>query len=245
MSSSPLWSNGAHNRALDEAVTPIRMGTYLAAAGQDVSLARKLYVWDRDISAAVLADVAIIEVALRNSMAKQLHSAYGLDWYKQDIGLDGPSRSKLAEAWGRLPQGRKTPGHLVAGLMFGFWKGLLEPGGYIGKEPQRFHVSHDQLWINGLSKSFRGGRAVAAADKAKFTRSWTHGIVAVVHAARNRAAHHEPFVSGFPLPGQSTRLTIQNGHTACLKLAAMLDRDLADWLKTTTNVPQLITNRPK
>jgi len=74
------------------------MGTYLAAAGQDVNLARKLYVWDRDISAAVLADVAIIEVALRNSMAKQLH----------------------------------------------------------GKEPQRFHVSHDQLWINGLSKSFRG-----------------------------------------------------------------------------------------
>lgn len=220
------------------------MGTYLVAAGQDPSLARKLYVWDRDIAAALLADIAIIEVALRNAMAKQLHSAYGVDWYKQDVGFDGPSRNRLAEAWARLPSGRRTPGHLVAGLMFGFWKGLLEPGGYVGKEPQRFHVSHDRLWINALFRAFRGGRAVAEADGARFTRSWTHGVVAVVHAARNRAAHHEPFVSGFPLPAQGVRLTIQDGHAACSALASMLDRDLAGWLSTTTMVPTLIANRP-
>ncbi|MDP5228214.1 MULTISPECIES: hypothetical protein [Arthrobacter] len=244
MAGSQAWVNGAHSQALDIAVTPIRMGTYLAAAQQDATLARDFYVWDRDIAAAFLADIAIVEVALRNAMDVQLVKAYGADWYSQDIGLDSPSRSKLAQAWDRLPQARRTHGHLVAGLMFGFWRGLLEPGGYVGKEPQRFHFSHEGLWNSVLSKAFRGGRLVAAADGSQFTRSWTLGVVSIVHAVRNRAAHHEPFVSGFPLPGQQTRLQIQDGHDACLKLTGLLDRDLADWMRNTSSLPGLIGTRP-
>lgn len=244
MSSRKPWANGAHSQALDKAVTPIRMGTYLAAAQHDATLARALYVWDRDVAAAFLADVAIVEVALRNAMDERLTANFGPEWYSKDIGLDGPSRSRLAQTWDRLPQGRRTHGHLVAGLMFGFWRGVLEPGGYVGKEPQRFHVSHEGLWNGALSKAFLGGRSLAAAEGAQFTRSWTLGVVSIVQTVRNRAAHHEPFVSGFPLPGQQVRLDVQDGHDACLKLAAMLDRNLADWIKSTSALPGLVIAKP-
>lgn len=62
MSTGPSWSNGAHSRALDKAITPIRMSTYMAEAGHDSVLARRLYVWDRDVSAALLADIAILKL---------------------------------------------------------------------------------------------------------------------------------------------------------------------------------------
>ena len=244
MTNSEPWFSGAYSRALDEAITPVRMGTYSKAASHNPALARKLYIWDRDLAVAFLADIAIIEVALRNAMAKQLEITFGRFWYAEDMGLDGPSRSKLAEAWSKLPQGRRTSGHLIAGLMFGFWKGLLEPGGYVGREPQRFHMSHEALWNGCLSKAFRGGRSIASYEGTKFTRSWTLSVVTVVHAARNRAAHHEPFVAGFPLPGQQQRITAGEGHEACIKLARMLDRDLAAWLEVSTGVPRLLAARP-
>lgn len=242
--SSPSWTNGAHNRAIDKAVTPLRMGSYLSAAGYDQALARRLYIWDRDISSALLADIAIVEVALRNALSDQLERVYGPRWFEQDLGFDGPTRSKLSQAWDDLPQGRRTPGHLVARLMFGFWRGLLEPGGYVGRNPQRFRADHDDLWRSGLAKAFPGGKAIAQAEGARFTRSWTLETVLTVGAVRNRAAHHEPFINGFPLPGQQTRLTSQQGHEACLKLARLLDRDLGSWLSSNTTVPTLRSQRP-
>ncbi len=244
MTVNPPWIDPAHGRALDKAVTPTRMGTYLAAAGHDPALARRLYIWDRDVAAAFLADIAILEVALRNAVVAQLDQLFGVRWFEVDAGFDGPTRSKLQGAWDDLPQGRRTPGHLVARLMFGFWKGLLEPGGYVGRAPQRFRADHEILWVAGLSKAFPGGRTIARAEGAQFTRSWTLETVAVVHAVRNRAAHHEPFVGGFPLPGQQTRLNVQQGHDACIKLARLLDRDLASWMSSDTSLPGLIAARP-
>ncbi|NVC23159.1 hypothetical protein E7Z53_06790 [Kocuria salina] len=242
---APGWSNGAHQRALQRAITPLRMGSYLHAAGHEVGLATQLYIWDRDVAAALLADVAIVEVALRNALNDQLTAAYGPRWFEVDVGFDGPTRQSLAQAWGALPSGSQTPGHLVARLMLGFWKGLLEPGGYVGRAPQRFRADHEALWVHCLHRAFPGGRLMARAEGAQFTRSWTLETVTVVHAARNRAAHHEPFVNGFPLPGQRIRLEAQDAHQACLKLAGIIDRDLAGWLRTSTAVPGLLNDRPQ
>lgn len=244
MSTGSEWSNSAHNRALDKAITPVRMSTYMHSAGHDPVFARRLYVWDRDVAVALLADIAILEVALRNALNDQLTSAYGAHWYHLDIGFDGRTRENLARAWNDLPQGRKTPGHLVARLMFGFWRDLLSAGGYVGKEPQRFPTDYESLWRTVFHHAFPGGRAIASADGAHFTRSWTLETVSVVHAVRNRAAHHEPFISGFPLPGQQTRLNAQQGHVACLKLARLLDRDLASWLDSNSSVPRTLAARP-
>lgn len=246
MTSAPgAWSNGAHSRALDKAITPVRMSTYLLSASQDQVFARSLYVWDRDMASALLADIAILEVALRNALNDQLTAVYGQHWFQTDIGLDGRSRDDLARAWKDLPQGKRTPGHLVARLMFGFWRDLLSAGGYVGREPQRFPTDYETLWRTVLHKAFPGGKALAAGQQAQFTRTWTLETVSIVHAVRNRAAHHEPFISGFPLPGQRTRLTSAQAHEASLRLAGLLDRDLASWIGANSTVPRLLANKPQ
>lgn len=45
-------------------------------------LARELYVWNRDLSAAFLADIAFIEIALRNATNAALARRWGDRWYE-------------------------------------------------------------------------------------------------------------------------------------------------------------------
>jgi transposase len=110
-----------------------------------------------------------------------------------------------------------------------------------------------QDWLSERGEAFRQNVQVAALDPSagyksaiddQLERSWTLDTVAVVHAVRNRAAHHEPFSSGFPLPGQQTRLSAQEGHQACSKLAGLLDRDLAAWLAGNSSVSHILAARP-
>ncbi|MCU1480293.1 MAG: hypothetical protein JWQ19_1079 [Subtercola sp.] len=238
----------AQMRALDRAITPIRLSTYVSAAGGDIEHARALYVWDRNLSAALLRDVAILEVALRNTMNAQLVALHGPNWYESEIGLDNRSRQALGQAWDRLVPTKRTSGHLVSQLMFGFWRNLLESGGYIGRLPMRYSVNYEGLWRTALALAFPGGRHEARQSGDQFTRSWTLGVVAVVHATRNRAAHHEPLVNGFPLPGQQQRaggrISSSQAHAQCLRLARMIDRDLAEWMESDSAVPGILKAKP-
>lgn len=237
--------------ALERAISPDRLGTYRAAAAVTGCDILDLYIWDRDLAAAILADVAILEVALRNAMHTALTGHFGTDeWYTLDVGLDDRSRGDLATAWNRLAKPLRTPGRVVARLMFGFWVGLLDAGGYSGREPQAFRCDYEQLFRSVLYQAFPGGRPEARLASSAFTREWVHGTVSVVYNLRNRAAHHEPLVAGFPLNGQRDhhgnviRGSAADGLAACMRLARMIDRDLASWLAGNSAVPALLANRP-
>lgn len=241
----------AQESALLAAISTDRLGTYRTRAAQLGCDVLDLYVWDRDLAVAVLADVAIVEVALRNVLHAALTTHTGTEqWYLVDIGLDDRSRRELAEAWKRLSKDQRTPGRVVARLMFGFWVGLLDAGGYVGQEPQAFRADYEQLFRTTLSRAFPGGRVEARRVGASFTREWVHETVTVVHALRNRAAHHEPLVDGFPLHGQRdrhgnvVRLIVADGHAATVRLAAAIDRDLAAWLSGNSTVPRLLAAPP-
>ena len=43
--------------ALDQAISTDRFATYLSGTSGDRALARALYIWDRDVSIAILADM--------------------------------------------------------------------------------------------------------------------------------------------------------------------------------------------
>lgn len=237
--------------ALRKAISRDRIATYAATARAIGCDELDLYVWDRDLAAATLADIAIVEVALRNALHDTLTDAYNTpDWYVQDIGLDDRSRRALAEAWQRLKKPQRTPGRVVARLMLGFWAGLLDAGGYYGQEPQAFKADYEQLFRTTLRRAFPGGRTEARAVGAHFTREWVHSTVTIMQDLRNRAAHHEPLIGGFPLNGQKDkhgnpiRLTLQQGYDAYLLLARMIDRDLGAWLATNSTVPDLLAAQP-
>lgn len=53
---------------------------------------------DRDVDAAFLADTAILEMALRNSVVAQLDQLYGFRWFEVDTGIDSPTHSKIQGA---------------------------------------------------------------------------------------------------------------------------------------------------
>lgn len=235
----------AAQRALMRAISPDRLTTYqhaAAQAGQDVL---DLYLWDRDTAAAALADIAILEVAMRNAMHTALAGIAGRpDWYAVDIGLDDRSLKAITAAWSRLPDVQRTPGRVVAQLMFGFWRDLLERGGSRGAGPLRTQANYDDLWRQGLYRAFPGGRLEARAAGEQWTRTWTLDVVKEVHALRNRAAHHEPLVNGLPMPGENRRIGIDRGHESCQRLAAILDRDLAAWLATNSQLQARLGNRP-
>jgi hypothetical protein len=239
--------------ALRRAISLDRLGTYNQAADATGADVLDLYIWDRDLSAAFLADIAIIEVALRNAMHTALSNSYGEDWYtRPEVGLDDRSEASIAVAWRRLHERRQpqTSGRVVAQLMLGFWVGLLDSGGERGKPPRRINCDYEVLWREALHHAFPGGRTEANTEDAQFTRTWTSHTVAVVHALRNRVSHHEPLVRDFPLPGQKDRhghplrVSAADGHAACLKVTRLLDRNLAAWLTANTTVPAILDRRP-
>jgi hypothetical protein len=235
----------AQQQALIRAISPNRLQTYTAAAASTSADVLDLYVWDRDLAAAAMADIAILEVAMRNAMNGALERLAGRpDWYAVDIGLDNRSKKSVTKAWGQVPAGRRVPGRVVAQLMFGFWRDLLEAGGAIGEGPLQTTAVYEDLWRRQIRTAFPGGRAIARAEGASFTRPWTLAVVKEVHALRNRAAHHEPLVNGLPMPGENRRLTALQGHQACLKLAAILDRHLASWMVSSSHMARVLPTRP-
>lgn len=233
-----------HIEALERSITPTRMSTYLNEAGGDADRARELYLWDRKLAVAFLADLAILEVALRNAMSAQLKAKWGPAWYENfEMPLDDRSMTTLHRAWERVRE-PKTADKLVAQCMFGFWSGLLHKGDHAGKAPRRVRCDYEVLWRGVLDKAFPGGRAQAKADGKRWNREYARDVVKRVNELRNRVAHHEPLVRGFPLSGQEMRLTAQDAREDTLRLASMLDRDLYSFLFSRSQVPALLASRP-
>ncbi|MCX7540399.1 hypothetical protein [Corynebacterium antarcticum] len=233
-----------HWVALDRSIGPVRMGTYVAAAEGDSDRARALYLWDRELAAAFFADLAILEVALRNAMSARLKDEWGCEWYRNpDMPLDDRSLNTLSTAWQRIT-GEKTADRLVAQCMFGFWRGLLDAGSYTGKKPRRIKCDYEVLWRGVLDKAFPGGRALARAENQRWNREYAFAVVSRVNELRNRVAHHEPLINGFPLPGQRVRVTAREAHEDTMHLAAMLDRDLHTFLSRRSRVREILDAKP-
>jgi hypothetical protein len=64
--------------ALERALSPERLSTYLAAANGDH--AAGLYVWNTEISAAVYSPLQALEILVRNAFHRELSAVYGPTW---------------------------------------------------------------------------------------------------------------------------------------------------------------------
>lgn len=263
------------NLDLEKGISQPRFQTFLAASSNKTELARELYVWNRDISVAILADIAVLEVALRNAMHDAASAEWGTHWYSNSaMPLDDRSAGQISGAWGHLhnsikqrPKDADVPGRVVAQCMFGFWTNLLDAGGHVGKPPRKVAVDYDVLWNQAFKKAFPGGRVEAKQQRdtliaglslgpghqaqvnqlrqeVAFNRVWVHGICKTINELRNRVAHHEPLINGFPLNGQNHRMTAGEGHEQIRTLTRLVDRKLATWLDANTSVPRLLHNRP-
>ena len=175
---------------LEAWLSPARLVTYLAAAGGDRRLALELYEWNTALSAAVLHDLAHLEVAVRN--------AYDAAWSARTSARPGHwtgepgryfppvarrARNGVVVDANRTPRdqiasavraaGRGAPaGKVVAELSFGFWRYLS------------ISARERDLWLPYLRHAFASGTSRKTID----------GPMARLHLLRNRVAHHEPLL---------------------------------------------------
>jgi hypothetical protein len=177
----------AARQSLMRAISPDRLSTYqwaAARAGQDVL---DLYLWDRDTAAAALADIAVLEAAMCNAMHASLATMSGRpDWYRLDIGLDDRSVKAITGAWNRLPEPQRTPAASSPNSCSASGRDLLERGGTRGAGPLRTQANYDDIWRQGLYRTFPGGRLESRASGEQWTRTWAPDVVKEVHALRNR-----------------------------------------------------------
>ena len=150
-------------KALRACITDERLATYNYEAQRRSCPALELYLWDHDMASACMGDIAILEVALRNRMDRQL-SLLALeqngteDWYMAGLQFDDRTQYQIREAWNHLtPHQRKnhTHGHLIASLTFGFWRNLLEDGGTIHTRSGQTSAVQIMRTIYGAKDSIR------------------------------------------------------------------------------------------
>lgn len=243
-------------------VSEQRLATYLDATYMDQDKALELYAWGRQLSAAFFHDISVLEVSLRNALDHALTTRYGENWFRLSATLfDQRSYRQISEAWDRLPSkfhthaltDGKIRGRLLASCMFGTWVSILDAGGTTGLEGPCDRANHDEIWTReALINAFPGANKEAgSAARTKLDRAWVHEQVREVHILRNRIAHHESLVAGYPIPGTNDedtkpiRRTAQEGSDACMRLARMIDKDLENFLNSSTKVEEILRSDPR
>jgi len=176
-----------------------RYQTYLNAAADDRIKALELYEWNAHMSAAVMHDLAHLEVAVRNAYngALETRQPGQLHW-TDDLGRYFPYRRGRA-ADGTVIDRNATPrrqvqraitdaggaaapkGKIVDELSYGFWRYLTAR-------------AHDAtLWLPYLRWGY--GAGMAGTGPVALSRPAVDRAMADLHLLRNRVAHHEPLLN--------------------------------------------------
>lgn len=226
--------------ALAASLAPARLRPYRSVFGGDTNAGIDLYLLEMELVAAMQQIVAVVEVLMRERMHRSLTAAFGPEWYlSQRAVLDDRTRSQLNKATrhlGREPQ----PGKVVAEMEFGTWTCLLEAGGFIAQgTSSETRANYDRdLWWPALVHAFPHSGVATRSDIGLLARR--------ARWARNRMAHRESVLFGFPQPGQrgaSGRL-IRQAPMSLLEdlrsLASYLDQDIGRWLRSSTSADLLL-----
>ena len=208
--------------ALERALSPERLSTYLAAAGQNHEAALRLYVWNTRISAALYGPLQALEILIRNAFHRELAAAYGAAWYDNPrVPLTPAAAARVADAKDTLRRARRPldPGRIVAELSFGFWERLLSRGPH---GPRNYEMA---LWRPALYRAFPNARRPRAA---------IHRPLPGLRDLRNRIAHHEP-IFGRDLAAD---------YQTILEVIGWMCGDTRAWVIHHSDVPAVLAERP-
>lgn len=215
MSKNELPKLGAERlRHVISTLTRPRLSKYLRATHNHELQALQLYVLNTRVSAALLADIHYVEVALRNKFDAQLAAVFGAMWFSDPTFLaliDPRSQSILQKAQNdatkHWPKGQAVPpGKVIAELTFGFWHKLTDSA-----------LEH-RLWVPYLHKAFSPRKAPK--------RSAFNQQLEKLRQLRNRVAHHEPIF----------HLDLLREHKALSEIAELLCPTTALLMAATSTV---------
>jgi hypothetical protein len=208
-----------------------RLLRYLNAADGDDELCMQLYVWNSQIAAALLRDLADLEVLVRNKFNHAIDSRRsGTHWlldpnsplrtpmmHRRRGGVQVDANARIRERIERAIADaggvNATPGHVVAELTFGFWLSLV-----------RRNREHE-MWTRYVVHSF---------VKPWPARSDVEQRMSDLNDLRNRVAHHEHLLT----------TDIAQHHGWLIELAGWLSPKVADHIAATSTVTEMLANKP-
>jgi hypothetical protein len=202
-----------------DVISADRFSTYRLWADQDEALAKRLYTFNVQLSAALYGPLHMLEVALRNVTDRRLTTKRGAAWMDDDKTLTIKYQSdSVTKAREQLTRDGKpaTHGQMVAELNFGFW------GSLFGRR------SH-HLWQD-LRPIFQTGGIQR------------HSIALQLddfRALRNRVAHYEPILA-LPLAQRYADITTLTGWLS--PSAAAWINETSEWTAVYPGVPILVTD---
>lgn len=215
--------------ALDSHLMPARLAPYVQACGGDVAKARRLYVWNIEISGAFWGPISGVEIAFRNTIHRALASHIGRpDWW-HDSAVHQPDVAKAHEEEGRLQRQRRRISHappltaddVVASLSFGFWSSIVAGPSNAFEQNRFWHICLRLAFPNWRYRPGTTGRK-------DFVRR-----VEVLRKFRNRVAHHEPL--------HHRRLA--DDHRALIAMAGFIDSSLGAFIGSQSRVPASLGRR--
>jgi hypothetical protein len=200
-----------------------RFDGYVVASGGDVTAALRLYEWNGEASSSMHGTIGQFEVLLRNALDVQLVKYHrkilngdGFWWMDPEMPLQPDLAKLVVEARKRASRGgrEETHGKVVAELMFGFWRFLLD---------SRHSTT---LWAPALRHAFPHLRPKV--------RTEVYDRLEQLNLRRNRIAHYEPI----------HRTSLGDRWQDLLVVAGWICPTTAAWIWSTSTVPRVLARKP-
>jgi Abi-like protein len=212
-----------------------RLLRYLSAANGDKTLCLELYVWNNWLAAALLRDLADLEVLIRNKFnnaivgrqhrrphwlldpessvrVAKLHKLQSGPRRGETVDRNAVTRSKIERAIKDAGAANATPGQVVAQLTFGFWLSLV-----------RRNREHE-IWTPYVVHAF----------SPRQDRQEVETHMEGLNDLRNRVAHHEHLLT----------TDVPKYHASLLELCGWLSPRVATHIAATSNVAEVLAERP-
>jgi hypothetical protein len=207
--------NAAMDAGLEVSLSTPRLTKYMGRSGLILDAALSLYERNGRLSEAFHTPLQCLEVCIRNHMNRYLDTAFGLNWFRNDVPpFEREAILKLNKAMDDVERThrRLNQGNVVAELNFGFWVTIL------GRQYE------ETLWRPHFSNIFlEGGR--------RLPRQKVHNRLDNLRKLRNRVAHYEPIF----------HRNLANDYSDLIEAIGWICPDSAAWAIEHSRVPIILT----
>ncbi len=228
---------GCDGQWVEDWLSAERFATYLAAANGSRPNALALYEWNIRAASAIQQDLCHLEIGLRNAYdtALRKHWPGPADWTNDPLGVFPRQRSTRGGKGTANPKAKvdvnATPRTLLMKARQDAGGSAAQPGKVVAELSLGFwrylsikrHEKH--LWVPYLHHAFPPGT-----DRSRDVDSRIFRL----HTIRNRVAHHEPLLG--------VNLLARLGDI--LDLAKLINPDLSAYIDSTTQIRQVVADRP-
>lgn len=199
-----------------------RLSTYLDA--QDIrppslTQALELYLWNSQVSSALMTPISLCEVVIRNAVDDALRALHGPSW-PWEVGFYLSLPLKGRDTLEKARRGQPTTGKVIAELSFGFWENMF------------VRAFDDALWNPYLATVLPHLPPSMTVQQA---RGHLRHELDKLRRLRNRIAHHEPLLT----------LDVEQVIKDIEALIGYRCTDTAAWMVQTNNLAALVMSRPR